>query len=194
MKKKFFFISIILLLLISFNLISSFKTKSSSNSLGNPILLGWENIKSYNSNLNTLCYKNTIISKNYGYKFVGIDSNTPFITRDSLYIKESHFKINMEISNFSIINSISHYNPAGYDILKTKENYKSSLGLFGDLYEKTEIYDLISPSGAIIGEKRFKKLILDNIEFIPLYKDSNDSIFFESLNKDETISNIINNY
>lgn len=177
MKKKIFYISIILLLLLSFNLISSFKTKAASNSLGNPILLGIENIKSYNYNLNTLCYKNTVITKNYGSTFVGIDSNTPFISRDALYIKESNFKINTKISNFSIINSISHYNPAGYDILKTKENYKSSLGLFGDLYEKTEIYDLISPSGEIIGEKRFKKLILDNIEFIPLYKDSNDSIF-----------------
>lgn len=125
-------------------------------------------------------YTGTTWGKNYGYVLAGRAKAWQWAKRSAIaYEVGNKFSISLGIAGFSISSTINMPGGNGYSKLRTRENYKSSLGLFGEAWEKYIHYDVYTRSGHFLRKEVLKNAVIWEPEVMPVYSDKDGWLWYD---------------
>lgn len=125
-------------------------------------------------------YTGTTWGKNYGYVLAGRAKAWQWAKRSAIgYEVGNKFSISLGIAGFSISSTINMPGGNGYSEMRTRENYKSSLGLFGEAWEKYLHYDVYTRSGHFLRKAVLKNAVIWEPEMMPVYSDKDGWLWYD---------------
>lgn len=125
-------------------------------------------------------YTGTTWGKNYGYVLAGREKAWQWVKRSGIsYEVGNKFSISLGIAGFSIASTINMSGGNGYSNMRTRENYKSSLGLFGEAWEKYLHYDVYTRSGHFLRKEVLKNAVIWDPEVMPVYQDKDGWLWYD---------------